>query len=89
MKGHIALFVICFIWSCKNHDNVGRTNHNAPAMIEKYSILPLEIDSSEGWFDVSLSVVEISEIKNECKLCYAIFVIIIYFMPIIIVCLLF
>jgi|JI8StandDraft_2_1071088.scaffolds.fasta_scaffold88777_2 hypothetical protein len=33
-------------------------------MIEKYSILPLEIDSSEGWFDVSLSVVEISEIKN-------------------------
>ncbi len=33
-------------------------------MIEKYSILPLEIDTSEGWADISLSIVEVSEVTN-------------------------
>lgn len=33
-------------------------------MIEKYAILPLEIDSSEGWADIRLSVEAMSESKS-------------------------
>jgi hypothetical protein len=32
--------------------------------MKKYSIRPLEIDSSEGWADVRLSVIEMSESKD-------------------------
>jgi hypothetical protein len=60
-----TFYITCsfFSWSCNNQDN-SSFKHNYSESVKKYSVRPLEIDSSEGWADVRLAVTEVSESKD-------------------------